>query len=65
MCADIPAEAMVAAVDTLAAAGETFPPPIGVIRKQALDLIGHAEGTVAPDLDRRQALANGADELPH
>ena len=22
-------------------------------------------GAVSPDLDRRQALANGADELPH
>ena len=52
---EVPGPAMVAALDVLAAAGEPFPPPIGLVRKRAVELLGAADGERVPDADQAWA----------
>jgi hypothetical protein len=43
------------AVIALVTDGEVFAPSIGVVRRRALTLRGHADGTAAPDVDQAWA----------
>lgn len=52
MVCDLDSRVVAAAVQALASEGREFPPPIGLIRKRAVEVAAKASGTSVPDVDQ-------------